>query len=73
MSFCIVDLIPYFEKLASCDSVYSILKQGSSVNSVNSTLNHSVNGNQNANYYQQQSIIYSQQKNYDEHQQVRLN
>lgn len=67
----LLELIPYFEKLAACDSVYSILKQGSSVNSVNSTLNHSINGNQNNNnYYQQQSIIYSQQKNNDEHQQV---
>lgn len=68
----LLDLIPYFEKLASCDSVYSILKQNSSVNSLNSTLNHSINGNQNTNnnYYQQQSLIYSQQKNYDEHQQV---
>ncbi len=64
----VLDLIPFFEKLASCDSVYSILKQ-SNVNSLQSSLNHSINSNQN---YQQQTIIYSQQKNYDEHQKVRF-
>jgi len=65
----LLELIPFFEKLAACDNVYSVLKHQSNTNSLNSSLNTSNHVNQN--FYQQQSIIYStQQQNYDENQQV---
>lgn len=62
----LLDLIPYFERLAACDSVYSVIKQQSNTNSMSSSLN-------NTNSYQQQSLIYSQQQiqqSYEENQQV---
>lgn len=62
----LLDLIPHFEQLAACDSVYSILRSQSSTNSMSNSLT-----NQLGNSYQSQSLIYSQtQKNYDENQQV---
>lgn len=62
----LLDLIPHFEQLAACDSVYSVLRSHSSTNSMSNSLT-----NQLGNSYQSQSLIYSQtQQNYDENQQV---
>ena len=57
----LIDLIPHFERLASVDSVYSILKQ-SNTNSINNTLN---NQNNSILYQQSTNYIHSQ-VNYDE-------
>lgn len=64
----LLDLIPYFEKLATCDSVYSVLKQQSNTSSMQNSLNHQMAHGGN---YQPQSTIYAQQQqSYDENQQV---
>lgn len=69
----LLDLIPHFEKLASCDSVYSILKMQSNSNDMNNPMMSSNYAAQNNYHRQQPNVIYSQQhvkKIYEESQQV---
>lgn len=53
----LLDLVPYFEKIAASDNVYSVIKHQSSGNNISNMNNHI----QQNNGYQHQSSVYSQQ------------